>query len=159
MTVGEKRVRVAVTVGYFAVCVVVLFYYTRGSFFCSRPGESGHAVQTLHLAVACTLWEVLVSMCGAFAAKKYGVSGLAVVISTVLALVGLASIPFWIYDSARFMFEGTWADVSCFFTEGYGMMFPFFVAPILAAATLVGEIVILKANDEGKGYSILNDSK
>jgi hypothetical protein len=71
---------------------------------------------------------------------------LAPLVSTVLALAGLASIPFWIYDSGTFMFEGTWADVSCFFTEGYGMMFPFVVAPALAVATLAGELVILKAN-------------
>src|SRR6266851_7445964 len=139
MTGGEKKVRVAVTIGYFAICFAVLFYYTYGSFFCSRPRESGHAAQTLHLTIACTLWEVLVSICAAFAAKKFAVRGLAPAVSMVLALVGFASIPFWIYDSGRFMFEGTWADVSCFFTEGFGMMFPFFVAPVLALAALVGE--------------------
>jgi hypothetical protein len=146
MTAREKRVRLAVTTGYFAISFAVLFYYTYGSFFCSRPGESGHVAQTLHLTIAVTLWEALVSVFGAFAAKKCGVRGLGLVLSTALALVGFASIPFWIYDSGRFMFEGTWADVSCFFTEGYGMMFPIFVAPGLAAATLAGEFVILKFN-------------
>ena len=79
-------------------------------------------------------------------AKKYAVPWFAVPVSTVLVLVAFASIPFWIYDSGRFMFEGTWADVSCFFTEGFGMMFPVMVAPALALATLAGELVILKAN-------------
>jgi hypothetical protein len=146
MTAKEKKVRAAVTIGFFAISFVVLFYYTYGSFFCSRPGESGHAAQTLHLTIACTLWEVLVSICGAFVAKKCGARGLAPVLSTTLALLGFASIPFWIYDSGTFMFEGTWADVSCFFTQGFGMMFPIIVAPILAAATLAGEFVILKLN-------------
>jgi hypothetical protein len=146
MTAREKRIRAAVTVGYFAVCFVVLFYYTKGSSFCERPGESGHFSQTLHLTTACTLWEVLVSICGALAARKLALDGLAPFVSTALALAGLASIPFWIYDSGTFLLEGTWADVSCFFTEGYGMMFPFIVAPGLAVATLAGELIILRAN-------------
>lgn len=84
------------------------------------------------------------SICGAFAAKKFAVRGLAPMVSTVLALAGFASIPFWIYERGRFMFEGTWADVSSFFTEGFGMMFPLVVTPALALATLAGEFVILK---------------
>jgi hypothetical protein len=146
MTARANRVRAAVTTAYFAICFTVLFYYTYGSFFCSRPAESGHVAQTLHLTIVCTLWEVLVSVCGALVAKKFALRVLAPVVSSVLALVGFASIPFWIYDSGRFMFEGTWADVTCTFTEGYGMMFPVFVAPALALATLVGEFVILRTN-------------
>ncbi len=146
MTAKEEKVRAAVTVAFFAISFVVLFYYTYGSLFCSRPGESGHVAHTLHLTIACTLWEVLVSICGAFVAKKCGARGLAPVVSTALALLGFASIPFWIYNSGRFRFEGTWVDVSCFFTEGFGMMFPIFVGPVLAAATLAGEFAILELN-------------
>jgi hypothetical protein len=94
----RERVRASVTIGYFAICFAVLSYYTYDNDFCSRPGESGHAVQTLHLTIACTLWGVLVSICGAFAAKKFAIRGLAPMVSTVLALVGFASIPFWMYD-------------------------------------------------------------
>jgi|SRR4051812_16210407 len=144
MTAKEKKVRAAVTIGFFAISFVVLYCYTYGSLFCSRSRESGHVAQTLHLTIACTLWELLASVCGAFVAKKCGARGLAPLVSTALALLGFASIPFWIYDKGRFMFEGTWLDVSCFFTEEFGMMFPIFVAPILAAATLAGEFVILK---------------
>lgn len=146
MSAQEKKVRAAVTIGFFAISFVALFYYTYGSFFCSRPGASSHVAQTLRLTIACTLWEVFVSIGGAFVGKKCDARRLAPVLSTALALMGFASIPSWIYKGGRFMFEGTWADVSCFFTEGYGMMFPVFVAPILAAATLAGEFVILKLN-------------
>ena len=135
---------------YLVVCFAGLFYYTYGSCFCSRPDGSSHVAQTLHLTVACTVWAVFASICGAFAAKESGLSWLAPAVSTLLALVGFASIPFWIYDSGRFMFEGTLADVSCFFTEGYGMKFPFFVAPALAVATLLGELIILKASGSTK---------
>lgn len=141
---------------YFIVCLAGLFCYTYGSFFCSKPDGSSHVAQTFRLTVACTVWAVLASICGAFAAKKSGLRGLAPVLSTLLALVGLASIPFWIYDSGSFMFEGTWADVSCFFTEGYGMMFPFFVAPALAVATLLGELVILKTSGTQQGCAPQN---
>ena len=40
--------------------------------------------------------------------------------------------------------------MSCFFAEGYGMMFPLFVAPVLAIAILTGEFVILTAKDGPK---------
>jgi len=150
MTAGEKRVRATVTGVYFIVCFAGLFYYTYGSSFCSRPRGPSQAAQTLRLTVACTVWEVLASICGAFAAKKSALRGLAPVVSTLLVLIGFTSIPFWIYDKGRFMFEGTWADVSCFFTEGYGIMWVFFVAPALAAATLLGELVILKASGNTK---------
>ena len=58
-----------------------------------------------------------------------------------MALFGFVALPFWIYD-----FEGTWGDVSCFFTEGYAIAFPFFVALVLALATLAGELAILRVD-------------
>jgi hypothetical protein len=70
-TVREMKVRAAVAVGYFAVCSAGLFYYTYGSSFSSRAGESGNLAQTLHLSIACTLWEVFVSFCGGLTAKKF----------------------------------------------------------------------------------------
>lgn len=61
--------------------------------------------------------------------------------------VGLvvARLPFLIYRGyGHFRFEGTWADVSCFFTEGYGLMFPIVVAPLLALATFAQKLAFLK---------------
>lgn len=118
MPAREKTIRLALTFGYFAVCFAVLFYYTKGSFFCSRPGESGHFSQTLHLTTACTLWEVLVSICGALAARKLAMPNLAPMVSTVLALAGFASIPFWIYDSGTFIFEGNLGRRELFLYRG-----------------------------------------
>lgn len=154
MSSDEKKVRIGVALGYFVICLTGLFYYTYGSVFCSRPGGPSHAAQTLRLTMACTVWYGLVSICGAIVAKKTGLRGIAPVVGTVLALMGFVSIPFWIYDSGRFIFEGTWADVSCFFTEGYGMMFPIVVAPLLALAALLGELVIMKANGNRNADSL-----
>jgi hypothetical protein len=150
MTAHEKRVRATVTGAYFIVCFAGLFYYTYGSFFCSPPRGAGHAVETLRLAVVCTVWEVLASICGAFAAKTSRVRWVAPAVSTFLAVVGFVSLPFVIYDHGRFLSEGTWADVTCFFNEGYGIMFPLAVAPALAVATLVSEFVVLKASGHTK---------
>jgi hypothetical protein len=61
-------------------------------------------------------------------------------VAGVIAFVGFASIPFWIYRGyGKFLFERTWVDVSCFFTEGSGIAFPFVVAPALAVATTIRE--------------------
>jgi hypothetical protein len=54
--------------------------------------------------------------------------------------------PFWIYRGfGVFLFANTWADVSCFFTEGYGMAFLIIEAPLLTAATLLRELFVLRA--------------
>jgi len=142
--IGLRRVRLGLAVLYFIACFGILFFYTSGSSFCSRPNGPSRAMATLRLAFACTAWDAFASVCGVLSAaaikKSTGRSTISRLVSTLIAGLGFASIPFWIYQGyGTFLFEGTWADVSCFFTEGYGMMFPFLVAPILAAATLLRE--------------------
>jgi hypothetical protein len=136
---------------YFIVAYGILAAYSYQNYFCSpaRTGRS-HALTTARLAFACTLWDLFASSCGALAAaaidKFTRWSGKAPLVSTVVAWLGFASIPFWIYQGyGRFLFEDTWADVSCFFTEGYGLAFPIVAAPALAAATLAREWLVVKA--------------
>lgn len=144
--ISEKRARFAVTVAYFVVCFGGLFYYAHGSYFCSRQGRTQHFIQTLRLAVGCTAWSLLVGVCGQVLGRRPRWRRLGPPVSALLAYLGFASITLWIYRGfGQFLFEGTWADVSCFFTEGYGSMFPIVVAPALALATFLGELVILKA--------------
>jgi len=99
---------------------------------------------TARLALACTAWDLVASGCALLAASVLKrVSVWNVILAAFVAGLGFASIPFWIYRGyGVFLFENTWADVSCFFTEGYGMMFPFTVAPALALATLGREWLI-----------------
>ena len=60
---------------------------------------------------------------------------------------GIASLPFWIFRGyGHFLFEGTWADVSCFFAEGHLIVFPFLVAPALGLLTLIHGILWLKTS-------------
>ena len=57
-----------------------------------------------------------------------------------MALLGFISVPDWISPGyGHFRFEDTFADVSCFFTEGFGIAFPIIVAPPLAALTFLCE--------------------
>jgi hypothetical protein len=159
MRKSEKRARIAVTAVYFIVCFGGLFYYTYGSSFCSRPGGPAHLVQTFRLTIACTTWGFIAGVCGKLPAKKTANRWLAPSVSALLAFLGFASIPFWIYRGfpQGFLFDGTWADVSCFFTEGYGFMFPILISPALALATFLGELIVLKAS--GHGQSGLNPAQ
>jgi len=151
----KKQVRILGTTAYFVLCFGGLFYYTYRSFFCSGPGGSAHLAQTLRLSIAFTAWESLAGACGALVARSTARRWLWPPVSASIALLGFASTPFWIYQGfGTFLFEGTWADVSCFFTEGYGFMFPFVVAPALALATYLVEWAVMKTT--GCGQSSLN---
>jgi hypothetical protein len=151
MRLSVKRTRLVHTVLYFVVSFAVLFYYTSNDYFCSstRTGQS-HALVTARLALACTTWNLFASACGILAmtgAKKFWHwSGVAPLVSTLIAGAGFAYLPFWIFEGyGKFRFENTWGDVSCFFTEANGLAFPFVVAPALAATTLISELLIAKA--------------
>lgn len=141
------RIRIGLEAAYFIVACGILSLFTYGSYFCSaaRTGQS-HVLVTARLAIACTVWDAFAGACGAMvmAVTNPPWRGLALLVATVVAGVGFGSISSWIYNNGRFLFEGTWADVSCFFTEGYGLMFLIVVAPTLSAATLMREWLVIK---------------
>jgi len=141
------RIRIELGGAYFIVACGILSLYTYGSYFCSaaRTGQS-HVLVTARLAIACTAWDAFASACGGLviAVTNPRWRSLALLLATAVAGVGFGSMSFWIYKNGRFLFEGTWADVSCFFTEGYGVAFPFVAAPALSAATLVREWLVIK---------------
>jgi hypothetical protein len=132
--------RVALTAFYFAATFCYLFYISDGNTFCG--GAHGRVVETLRLAIACTAWSLFASLCGAIVSHIFGsyLKSSGAFVSVFVALVGFASIPLWIYAGyGHFRFKDTFADVSCFFAEGYGIVFPIIVAPVLAALTLLCE--------------------
>jgi hypothetical protein len=140
------RKLVSVSILFFVVAYAILSFASYRNYFCAS-GRSGHshALTTARLALAFTAWNLfassLVSLIIA-TGKKHTVKGLSAIalsISTV-AGVGYGSVPFWIYRGyGTFWFENTWADVSCFFTEGYAIAFLILVAPALALTTLFCE--------------------
>jgi len=138
-----NRVRVTFTVVYFIATFTFLFLDNQGNSFCSRPGGHGLAVAAACFALACTLWDLFASFLGAVAAglSAHRLPGLAIPVSGIIAAAGLFSIA--LRGGPR-LFENTWADVSCLFTEGYGFMFVFLGAPILTAFTIVREWIFWK---------------
>lgn len=55
----------------------------------------------------------------------------------------LVSLPGWIFKGyGAYRFQGTAADVCCLFEEGYGMVFPFTVAPMFALLTFARELLL-----------------
>jgi hypothetical protein len=153
MRFSGRPFRLLATMIYFAVAYATLSLYVSGSSFCSlsRTGQS-RAVVTAKLAFACTVWDIVATLCGFFFLRmlRRKLAWPAVIVSTLVAGCGFASLPFWIYRGyGRFLLENTRADVSCFFTESYGMMFPFIVVPVLALATLIREWITLKIQRVG----------
>lgn len=124
--ITERTVRVLLHFGYFVVAYIVLFLYA-SEFFCSPYRGEARAIISAKLALACRAWDIFVDACGAVAIALTGThrQWLQIRVSTLVAGFGFASAPSWIYRGyGHFLFENTWAEVSCFFIEGYGVMFP-----------------------------------
>jgi hypothetical protein len=143
--------QVGLTAFYFAAVFCILFFYTQGSIFCR--GVNGHLISTTRLAIACTGWNLIASLCGAIAFHGLRFARLSsVFVSVAVAFAGFASVPFWIFKGyGHFYFENTSADVSCFFYEGYAMAFPYVVAPLLAVATLLCEYLAYRTTKKDTG--------
>jgi hypothetical protein len=150
MSLRENRARLLGSFLYLVFAYGVIFWYTSGDSFCKLPVKSsGHAIASARLAVACTAWDLFASALGllVIAATNKGTPrrGTKLLACALIAGLGFASISFWIYRGyGRFLFENTWADVSCIFEEGFGAAFPFIVAPALTAGTLLREWLIVK---------------
>ena len=129
---------IAVGVLFLGVSHAILMWYTLWRFVL-RPRSFRRCSTT---RVRCTLWDFVSSVCVSAAARSSLVAPkLAPLARAVITGVGVASLPFWIYrGSGVFLFQGTWADVSCVFTEGFGLAFPIVVAPArsLQSATWIG---------------------
>jgi hypothetical protein len=148
-----------VSVLFFVVACAILVWFSYGSYFCTseRTGRN-HALTTARLALAFTAWNFLSGWCGALVLTLWkkrsfkGATAIALFFSTVIAAVGYGSVPFWVYRGyGTFWFENTWADVSCFFTEGYAIAFAFSVAPALALTTMLCEWLMIRMQASERG--------
>jgi hypothetical protein len=131
--------RVTLTAFYFAATFCYLYSFSRGDTSCQDA--NGFPIETIRFAIGCTAWSLFASLCGAIALHKLKIpKSAAGFISFGVALLGFISVPYWIYlGYGHFRFENTIADVSCFFTDGFGIVFPIIVAPVLAVLTLLCE--------------------
>lgn len=148
-----RAIRWFSAVVYFAVAYGILFLYA-DSYFCSAARGQSRPSVSAKLALACTIWDALA---GASSVHLFGKQSrwLQILVSAAISGIGFVSMPFWIYRGyGHFLFENTWADVSCFFTEGSLMMFPILVAPLLTAATVIRTWMVLWIlPTEGRRYS------
>jgi hypothetical protein len=142
----KARLRGVLSVLYWAVAFVALTIFSSGDTFCARPGARNHTLATAQLAFALAGYDLLVSVVVAsfavLAKNLFRRQWILVLLTTLIVGAGFAYLPVWIYRGyGNFRFENTWADVNCFFTEGYGIAFPLIVAPVLAFVTLLREVV------------------
>jgi hypothetical protein len=152
MRTSNKWTRSLLQVAYFVVACVILYFYA-DPYFCSlsRTGQSRLLVSG-KLALACSLWDYAAGWTAGTIFHHVGRT-IPALFAGIISAVGFASIPFWIYRGyGVFLFENTWADVSCFFTEGSGMAFPFVVAPALAVGTFIKEWVTGNVTQESRGF-------
>jgi hypothetical protein len=152
MRTSNRWIRPLSQLAYFVVACLILYFYA-DPYFCSssRTGQSRLPV-SCKLALACSLWDFAAGWTAGTIFRHVGRT-IPALFAGIIAAVGFASIPFWIYRGyGVFLFENTWADVSCFFTEASGMAFPFVVAPALAAATFIKEWVIGNATRESRSF-------
>ena len=145
----QIRLRLKLAGLYWIIASIVLFAIYYGDAFCYRPGSRNYAIMVIELGMALAVWDFVVGFAGSFlfaaVEKMLGMNLLGQVLTTVTVAAGFASLPFLLYGGytvARF--ENTWADVGCFFTEGYLFAFLVVMTPLLALVTFLREILILR---------------
>jgi hypothetical protein len=155
MRSSEVALRAVLAAGYWFVAFFVLLSFSTGDLFCARPGGRNQILLTAQLALALAIYDFLIGA-GASAitssAKDVVKSRwITPLVATLIVGSSLGYLPVWIYPGyGHFRFKGTWADVSCFFTEGYGLAFMFVVAPVMALTTFLRELVVLR-RDKSRG--------
>jgi hypothetical protein len=153
VTSSNKAARIIAFGCYWAIAFIVLHLFTLGNSFCERPGARSHLLATVQLALAIAVFDSFVSLVLAITSTRArnatGAQWGRALIAALLVGLGLAYLPFWIYEGyGVFRFEHTWADVSCFFTEAYEVAFSFIVAPALALLTFLREVLVLHLTSE-----------
>jgi hypothetical protein len=154
----QQLFRSALVGAYFAVAFALLHWYAGNGYFCARTGPMR---TTLRLAVGCTIWDLFTCSAGSWLANMVMKLRIAApLLSGAFTAAGLASIPFWIYRGyGHFLFEGTWIDVSCFFTEANGLAFPFVVAPALAILSLLHCAALLRISKELPSNPVVSSTR
>ena len=129
-------IRSASVGAYFILSFVVLHWFAGDGCFSS----------TFNLSLGCTVWDLFACAAGSWVAQRLmKLRTAAPLLAGAITGAGLATIPFWTYrDYGHFRFEGTWADISCFFAEGAGIAFQFVVAPALGILTLIHGVFWLR---------------
>ena len=143
------RLRGIFFASYWVIAFIVLFLFSLDNTFCACPEARNYLILTAQLALALAAYDFAVSVGVAAAStaarNAFKLPWTSPLVTAVIVGLSFAYLPFWMYRGyGSFRFENTWADVSCFFTEGYGLSFPFVVAPVLTLATFLREVLFLR---------------
>ena len=130
----------------FCFCLFAAFLWEGlGNYFCTESGRAVAVRQSLNLALVMTMWDLIASACGLSVARFLRRSARTRA-TTLWITAGVAAIGY--FGAISILPPGQQLgpfrsplDCSCFFTEGYGMMFPITWAPLLLLATILREWV------------------
>lgn len=146
----DLRVRIYLAIVYGLLVFTTLVAQYRDSYFCNRIGKFGFMAPVVTLSVAVTLLDLIASLCARGLDLRWVPKGpriyIAPVACSVIVACGLSYLPFWIYlGYGHFRFENTVLNVSCLFSEGYGIVFLYIFAPLFAILSLVRELILERA--------------
>ena len=142
---GDFGKRLLTLALYFCLAFGFLFYYS-GISFCETRTDKINA--SFRLAVGCTGWFWLASSASRLVVRlSKKPRFFAVILCSLLSLAGFASLPRCVFEGyGQYRFEHTVADVSCFFVESSGMVFPYIAAPVLALLVFLCETIMFRIN-------------
>jgi hypothetical protein len=145
----QIRLRWLLVGPYWVIASLIVLALSYDNTFCERPGSQSYPIMVVKLGLVLATWDFVASFVGARASaaaeKVLGMRGIGVLLTTLIVGAGFVYLPFFIYrGSGAFRFQNTWADVSCFFTEGYSFGFLLFVTPALAVMTFLRELLIYR---------------
>lgn len=145
MSRRKQVVRSVSVAAYFVLSFAALYWFAGRGYFCAKSP----LLSTLRLSLACSILDLFACAAGSWVARNVmDLRTAAPLIAGAITGTGLASMPFWLYRGyGHWFLQGTSADVSCFFAEGYGIAFPFVVAPALGLLTLMHGILWLRTID------------
>lgn len=145
MSRRQLVIRSVSVAAYFVLSAAALYWFAGDSYFCAK----NPLLSTLRLSLACSILDLFACAAGSWVAQKVmDLRTAAPLIAGAITGTALASMPFWLFRGyGHWFLQGTSADVSCFFAEGYGIAFLFVIAPALGLLTLVHSILWLRTSN------------
>jgi hypothetical protein len=141
----KRRLLVAATYALVAISFLCWFYW--GDSFCDESRFHGVLIPVLRLSLVITALYLVSGVIGDLLErllKDYPELSWSLPLSSAMIVgIGVFSIPTALYRGyGRFSFEGTRADVSCLFREGYAITAEVLLPVIFGGLTLIAELIV-----------------
>jgi hypothetical protein len=145
MSSREFRIRGLIEAIFFLCLFAAFLWEALGNYFCTESGREIAVRQSLNIAFALSVWDAVAIAAGLIAARALR-GYLSPKASCLWIGGGVAAVGY--FAAVCFLAPGgqpgpflNALDSSCFFTEGYGMMFPLTWAPLLVIMTTLRELL------------------